>query len=186
MLGLIENQMSSLTALSMTDTLTGLANRRAFDARMALDLPREHRGNRPLTLLVLDVDYFKRYNDRYGHPQGDVALKLLGAVLRQACGRATDLVARIGGEEFAILLPETDAAAALDIAGRIQTLLRERNIAHESSDAAPWMTVSIGIAQAHDESATALLQRADAALYQAKAQGRNRACCSESSPSVDK
>jgi diguanylate cyclase (GGDEF)-like protein len=179
MLELIENQMSSLTALSMTDTLTGLANRRAFDARLAMELPRERRYHRSLALLVIDVDYFKRYNDRYGHPKGDAALQALGAVLRQACSRATDLPARIGGEEFAVLLPETDATEATTLAGLIQTLLTQCNIAHEDSEVAPWLSVSIGIAIACNESPASLMQRADAALYQAKGQGRNCAFCSD-------
>lgn len=177
MLGLIESQVADLTALSMTDTLTGLPNRRAFDARLALEHPREQRHDRALALLILDVDHFKPYNDRYGHPAGDAALKALAAVLRLACGRASDLAARTGGEEFAVLLPETDAKGALEIAGRIQQLLRERKIRHEASPVAPCVTVSIGIAVAGEETRDAFVQRADRALYMAKHGGRNRVHC---------
>ena len=179
MLELIESQIIRLTTLSMTDTLTGLPNRRAFNARLALEQARKRREPRALALLLLDVDYFKRYNDRYGHPAGDSALQAVAVLLRQACLRAADLPARIGGEEFAVLLPETDTKGAMEIAGRIEQLLRECHIVHEDSSAAPWVTVSIGIALARDESLEAFVARADQALYTAKHHGRNRACCAE-------
>ena len=179
MLCLIEEQMDNLTALSLSDPLTGLPNRRAFDARLTVELSRERRTPNGLALLILDVDFFKPYNDCYGHPAGDIALQAVADVMRQACLRASDLPARIGGEEFTVLLPETDEEGAIEIAERIRQLLRERNIAHKESAAASWVTVSIGIALAKDESPESLMARADEALYCAKEQGRNRAYCAE-------
>lgn len=178
-LAMVESQVEDLTAQSMTDTLTALPNRRAFDARLALEFGRSRRLGQSLALLVLDVDYFKRYNDRYGHPAGDVALQTLASVLRQSCARAVDLAARTGGEEFAVLLPATDVSGAVDMARRIQRMLQARNVAHEDSAAAPLLTVSIGIATMGmvDESPQSLVERADRALYTAKALGRNRYHC---------
>ena len=174
MLALIESQVDGLTALSMTDPLTGLPNRRAFDTRLALELARERREPRSLALLILDVDFFKRYNDHYGHPAGDLALQAFADVLRQSGQRASDLPARIGGEEFAVLLPETNSQGAMEIAERIRQLLNERNIPHKDSTVASWITVSIGIAVAKMETAEEFMKRADKALYCAKEQGRNR------------
>jgi diguanylate cyclase (GGDEF)-like protein len=176
MLEMMEAQVKDLTALSMTDTLTGLPNRRAFDMRLALEFGRARRQGQSLSLLVLDVDYFKRYNDRYGHPAGDAALRTVAEVLMAAGSRAVDLAARIGGEEFAVLLPTTPIEGAADIAQRVQRLLAQQAVPHAESDAAPFLTVSIGIAaiHGHDESSSALLERADRALYKAKAHGRNR------------
>lgn len=179
MMGLIETQMAGLTTLSMTDTLTGLPNRRAFDERLTMEFARQQRTVRPLALLVLDVDYFKGYNDRYGHPAGDAALQAVARVLRQACARASDLAARTGGEEFSILLPETDARGALDIARHIQLLLQAQALQHENSAVAEVLTLSIGIAVARQEPAQEFVQRADRALYQAKQQGRNRVCADD-------
>ncbi|MGQ0710986.1 MAG: diguanylate cyclase [Rhodoferax sp.] len=178
-LGVMESQVEDLTTQSMTDTLTALPNRRAFDARLALEFGRSRRQGHSLALLILDVDFFKRYNDRYGHPAGDVALQAMAGVLRQACARSVDLAARTGGEEFAVLLPSTDIAGAVDIARRIQRLLHARALEHEDSDISPWLTVSIGIATVNmvDESPHALVERADRALYTAKALGRDRYHC---------
>lgn len=180
LLSLIESQVDSLKALTLTDALTGLANRRNFDARLALEFSRQQRTERPLALLLLDVDHFKRYNDHYGHPAGDLALKELAQVLRVSVARASDLPARIGGEEFAILLPETDAVGANALAAQVRQNLQKRCIPHADSPVAPHMTVSIGIAitiaKVRSESMDAFVSRADNALYQAKHEGRDRAC----------
>lgn len=184
LLDLIASHFNSLTALSLTDTLTGLFNRRAYDERLAIEYARETRHDRPLALMLIDADHFKLYNDHYGHPAGDAALQSLAEVLRLAGGRGSDLVARIGGEEFALLLPETDAEGALGIAEHIQRMLRERHLAHAASPVAPYFTVSIGIAlaRAREETPRELASRADRALYQAKQSGRNRACCDAPNP----
>lgn len=176
LLSLIESQVDSLKALTLTDALTGLANRRNFDARLALEFSRRQRSERPLALLLLDVDHFKLYNDHYGHPAGDLVLKELAQILRLSVARASDLPARIGGEEFAVLLPETDAAGATALAALIRQNLQKRCIPHADSPLAPYMTVSIGIALAGAESVDAFVSRADNALYKAKHAGRDRAC----------
>lgn len=185
MLEMIEGQVNDLTAQSMTDALTALPNRRAFDMRLALEFGRAHRQSHALSLLVLDVDFFKRFNDRYGHPAGDAALRAVAEVLGAACTRAEDLAARMGGEEFAVLLPNTPMDGAVDIALRIERLLAAKAIAHADSDASAHLTISIGIASIHAKDATAhaLVRRADRALYAAKAQGRNRHACDRPRPS---
>lgn len=179
MLEMIEDQVKDLTAQSMTDTLTGLPNRRAFDMRLALEFGRARRQEHALSLLVVDVDFFKRFNDRYGHPAGDAALRTIAEVLGEACARAVDLAARMGGEEFSVLLPNTPMDGAVDIALRIQRLLAAQAVPHADSDVDAHLTASIGIAtiQLQDETAHALVARADRALYAAKAQGRNRHAC---------
>ena len=179
MLEMIEGQVNDLTAQSMTDTLTALPNRRAFDMRLALEFGRARRQTHTLSLLVLDVDFFKRFNDRYGHPAGDAALRAVAEVLGAACTRAEDMAARMGGEEFAVLLPNTPMDGAVDIALRIERLLAAKAIPHDDSDASVHLTISIGIASIHaqDASAHALVERADRALYAAKEQGRNRHAC---------
>lgn len=179
MLDMIEGQVNDLTAQSMTDTLTALPNRRAFDMRLALEFGRARRQAHALSLLVLDVDFFKRFNDRYGHPAGDVALHAVAEVLGSACTRAEDFAARMGGEEFAVLLPNTPMDGAVDIALRIERLLAAQAIPHADSAVSAHLTASIGIASIHaqDETAHALVERADRALYAAKEQGRNRHAC---------
>ncbi|MEO8170381.1 MAG: GGDEF domain-containing protein [Oxalobacteraceae bacterium] len=176
---MIESKIKRLNALTLTDTLTGLPNRRAFDARLALEFSREPRYGRPLAMLMLDVDYFKLYNDHYGHPAGDLALKEVGRVLELSRCRGADFVARIGGEEFAILLPETDVEGAQKIAAGIRMKLQESSIPHAESVVAAHLTVSVGIAIAADETPYDFVNRADLALYTAKHEGRDRAYCGE-------
>jgi diguanylate cyclase (GGDEF)-like protein len=183
LLALIESQVEGLNALSMTDALTGLSNRRAFDIRLAQEYSREQRNGKPLALLVLDVDHFKQYNDHYGHPAGDTVLQALADILRRSKGRISDLAVRLGGEEFGILLPESDIKGAKIVAEHIHRLLREANIEHTASLVEPRLTVSIGIAIAHEETIEEFVQRADQALYQAKREGRNRSCNAEESKS---
>ncbi len=179
LLALIESQVAGLNALSMTDALTGLANRRAFDIRLAQEYSREQRNGKPLALLVLDVDHFKQYNDHYGHPAGDAVLQALAEILRRSKGRISDLAVRLGGEEFGILLPESDINGAKIVADHIHQLLREANIAHIASPVENRLTVSIGFAIAHDEALEVFVRRADQALYRAKHQGRNCSCNAE-------
>ena len=178
LLNVIETQVKELTVQSMTDPLTGLPNRRAFDLRMALEFSRSQPEGKvqTLALLLIDVDFFKRYNDHYGHPQGDVALKALALVLGTVSTRAIDLAARIGGEEFVLMLTATSKEGAHKMAQSIQQLLAESALPHAASAVSPWLTVSMGIAlcDSNDDSPSALLSRADRALYEAKANGRNR------------
>jgi diguanylate cyclase (GGDEF)-like protein len=158
-----------------TDPLTGVANRRAFDRLLA----EAWAAGRPLALLLLDVDHFKRFNDRHGHPAGDAVLRRVAAVLVASLRLPGDTVARIGGEEFAILLQDTDTAAALTTAERSLALLADADIVHADSPIGSKVTASIGVAHRcalPDGAAPAsLIELADAGLYEAKAGGRNRA-----------
>ncbi|MES2354295.1 MAG: diguanylate cyclase [Pseudomonadota bacterium] len=176
LLGVINAQIQDLETLSMTDPLTGLANRRAFDMRLLAELQRVKRANTPLSLLLLDIDYFKQYNDHYGHPAGDRAIQALAQAMTSAARRDLDLYARIGGEEFAVLLSDTSLEGAQRVAESVQAEVARRFIPHAQSAIAEWVTVSIGIATAtsEDESPAQLLARADQALYAAKKNGRNR------------
>lgn len=162
---------SDLARLSLTDDLTGLANRRRYDEALKREWLRSGRTGRPLALLMLDVDEFKKFNDAYGHAQGDRVLVALGRVIREALSRPADLGARYGGEEFAIVLPDTDEQGALRVAERIRA-------ACEGLDAGlPPFTVSIGIKVAQPAaglSPAIFQEEADRALYRAKRLGRNR------------
>jgi len=156
---------------SLTDPLTGLANRRHFVQALATEVARSRRYGAPLTVLLIDIDYFKRVNDRFGHAAGDGALATVANGLRSSC-RQTDLPARYGGDEFALLLPETTAERGLLFAERLAAVLRT---APPNVEGAPALTLSIGVAEgARGENADQLLKRADEALYQAKDAGRNR------------
>jgi len=174
-----------LSVLSQTDPLTGLANRRAFDLRLAEEASRAARHGVPLALLLIDVDHFKRYNDRYGHPTGDACLRQVAAVLRECAGRPTDLAARLGGEEFALLLPHQTGPAALTLAERCVQAVDAVGIVHAASPVAAHLTVSVGVAELREvgpQGAAALLAAADAALYRAKHQGRHRAILATAAP----
>jgi diguanylate cyclase (GGDEF)-like protein len=163
-----------LEALSRQDGLTGIANRRAFDDRLRTLFPVAQRGERPLALVLCDVDHFKEYNDRHGHPTGDACLKRVAATLREVCRRESDLAARFGGEEFVVLLPETPADEALEMIERAREALAEPPLQQPGP---PPCTFSAGVAvldAAADAAPGDLLKRADEALYRAKALGRNR------------
>jgi diguanylate cyclase (GGDEF)-like protein len=166
-----------LAVLSVTDALTGVANRRLFDARLAEEVQRSQRHGTPLGLLLVDVDHFKAYNDCYGHPQGDRALQAIAAVLREQARRPGELVARYGGEEFALLLPHADAATAERVGQRCCESVAALELPHAASPTAAYLTLSVGCASLRavpQEGGAALLIRADAALYGATAAGRAR------------
>jgi diguanylate cyclase (GGDEF)-like protein len=166
-----------LEQLSATDALTGLANRRRFDERLADEVQRALRHAGALALLLIDIDHFKLYNDRFGHPQGDRALQAVAAVLQQQAHRPGEVVARIGGEEFALLLPHADIDSAARVAERCLRAIDTLALPHGASPTAAHLTLSIGVSAldaARRESGAALLQRTDAALYNAKAGGRAR------------
>lgn len=167
-----------LQAFSYQDGLTGVANRRMFDDRLQVEWANAQRQNQPLSLILLDIDYFKQYNDHYGHVQGDACLKSVGQALSQAAVRPRDLVARYGGEEFVLLLPETDADAAAQVAERCRQLIRAEQIQHAQSRVAPLLTVSLGVGTLIPDQQTspqAFIEAVDRLLYQAKHQGRDRA-----------
>ena len=160
-----------LESIANQDALTGTANRRALNAYLA----EIWQQNTPLSLMMIDVDYFKRYNDRYGHQAGDECLSSVAQVLKMAVRAEDDLVARYGGEEFVVALPRVTLVHATAIAERIQQKIHEAALPHEASEVASVVTVSIGIV---DSDGTVpmetLIARADSALYQAKNKGRNQ------------
>lgn len=172
---------ATLAMLALTDGLTGLANRRAFDDALDSEWQRTVRCGAMLSLLLLDVDCFKAFNDQYGHQTGDQCLRAVSSAIAQAIGRPTDLAARYGGEEFAVLLPDTDAAGAMSVAQKVLGAVGDLNIPHEGTMAnARYVTVSIGCATALSRTGVSaqmpagLLEAADRALYKAKDGGRNR------------
>lgn len=163
--------------LSLTDSLTGLANRRHFDAVIDNELRRLQRNQSTLSLLMLDVDFFKQYNDTYGHQKGDTCLQAISSVLAKCAQRPADLAARYGGEEFILLLPEADIDGAYAIAHMVMTHLAQLKIEHTDSSISPYVTLSIGIATVKSidvTSAEDILRIADEQLYKAKSSGRNK------------
>ncbi|MTZ13130.1 diguanylate cyclase [Pseudomonas sp. JL972] len=167
-----------LEELSYQDGLTGVANRRMFDNRFQMEWSNAQRTSQPLSLILLDIDYFKQYNDHYGHVRGDDCLKSVGRALSGAAVRPRDLLARYGGEEFVLLLPETDAQAAAQVAERCRQLIRGQNIQHAHSQVAPQLTISLGVGTLIPgpfDQPQAFLERVDRLLYKAKHQGRNQA-----------
>jgi diguanylate cyclase (GGDEF)-like protein len=167
----------ALEALSRHDALTGLANRRYFDELKEDEFRRAARHGTPLAVLMCDVDFFKIYNDTYGHMQGDQCLKQIAETLRSVFGRSGELTARVGGEEFVVVLPNINADQAYDAAQRLRASLAARELPHSGSQVSPFVTLSIGVAELDldvMDHFDQLLQRADQALYRAKHQGRNR------------
>lgn len=173
---LIEMQ-KQLEEFSYKDGLTGVANRRMFDSVMQEEWLHGYRNNRPLSLIMFDIDYFKQYNDFYGHLQGDETLKLVASILNNAGTRNRDFFARFGGEEFALILPETDKVAAVKMAERCRNLIFKAQIAHEKSEVSQLLTISIGvdsIIPSHDGELLEFVDAVDKLMYQAKLTGRNR------------
>jgi diguanylate cyclase (GGDEF)-like protein len=170
------------------DGLTRVNNRRHFDEHLASEWGRAMRQNTALSVVLLDVDHFKRYNDRYGHQAGDDCLRRVASTLEASLRRPADLVARYGGEEFVCLLPETPLAGALSVARELGQRVHDERIEHADSPVAPVVTVSLGVFCKPVNSVgtpEALLAGADAQLYAAKARGRHQTCGAEfeSSPS---
>ena len=162
--------------LASTDGLTQVYNHRTFQERLGQEIARANRYSRPLSLLMIDVDHFKLYNDTYGHPQGDIVLQDLARLL-QEMSRTSDTVARYGGEEFAIILPETDSVSAQKIGERLREQVERYAFPGKEHMPGGTLTVSIGVATyASIHSKDDLLQAADMALYTAKRAGRNRVC----------
>lgn len=164
---------------SAVDGLTGIANRRRFDDTLAREWRRCLRAGKSLTLMICDVDYFKQYNDSYGHQTGDECLKKVARQLSEQLRRPADLVARYGGEEFAAILPETDSKGSVLLAEDMRRAIELQAIPHAGSAVAPTVTVSIGIASDRPQRGgrpETLLEAADQALYAAKRLGRNRVC----------
>ncbi|MGI5308750.1 sensor domain-containing diguanylate cyclase [Rheinheimera sp. WS51] len=168
---------AELQQQAMQDGLTGIANRRQFDQCLQEELNRSARSQTPLSVVLLDIDRFKCYNDHYGHQAGDDVLKKVASCLSQVLKRQGDLAARYGGEEFVLILPDSNLTDALNVSKKIQQLLAELAIEHKHSDVSNYLTVSIGcsslIATKHSKPCQ-LIKAADTALYAAKSNGRNR------------
>ncbi len=165
-----------LKKYSMEDGLTGLANRRRFDEALENEWQRALREQQPLSLIMLDIDYFKEFNDIYGHQAGDDCLKKVAACLRKNVRRAGDLVARYGGEEFVVVLPNTDLEGAREVADAMNRTVRDMNLRHKGSHGRDHLTISAGVAcgipsRGHDS--VKVLEKADQALYRAKRAGRD-------------
>lgn len=178
---LLKFQSDLLRELVFFDSLTKVRNRRYFDQQLELEWARSVRYNTVLSLIILDVDHFKQYNDRYGHQAGDDCLHELAMLLRNSLKRTTDIVARYGGEEFVCLLPDTPHEQAMRIAIGIEAQVRHRALPHEASTIDRIVTVSLGVASGTgmQGDAEALLALADRELYRAKRQGRARVCGAE-------
>ncbi len=173
----LERANQELMQLSITDSLTQLANRRHFDAVLSQEWLSAIREKNSLAMILADVDFFKRYNDEYGHHAGDLCLQQVAQLIQQAVHRPRDLVARYGGEEFVVVLPSTDATGAALIAENIRQALYAAQIPHQASLIKPYLTLSFGIAAmlpVPQNSPLVLFNAADQALYQAKQQGRNQ------------
>lgn len=167
-----------LYELSMVDALTGVCNRRFFDEKIQYEWKRALRTERCLSLLLVDIDYFKKYNDMYGHEQGDICLSRVASTLVSAVHRSEDIVSRYGGEEFAIILPNVDKEGARKISKRLLEKIHDARIPHSGSDVFKYITISIGQASLQpsmSHSYNELFRAADHALYQSKESGRNRA-----------
>ena len=173
----VKRQSDALRALTLTDALTGVANRRAFDENLDAEWRRCARAQVPMSLIMVDIDHFKNFNDAYGHQAGDSCLQQAGAAMRRSAMRPEDMVARYGGEEFAILLPHLDISGAESVAKKVLDEIAQLKIAHELAGTV--ITVSMGVASVTPSErfeAGLLVKTADALLYEAKAGGRNRYC----------
>ncbi|MGF1715339.1 diguanylate cyclase [Photobacterium chitinilyticum] len=176
----LEETNEQLLMLSTTDGLTGLLNRRRFDEVFSEEWKRGIRSQSSLSLIILDIDDFKAYNDTYGHQVGDDCLREVTSTLSNIPLREMDKLARIGGEEFAIILPETDTEGAMQAAKRVRTSIDRLAIPHSSSSSHQHLTISVGVSTVipkADLSSRKLMEAADMALYEAKHSGRN-CCCS--------
>lgn len=173
---LLKAQSAALHAMARTDALTGIGNRRHFDEVMALEFRQGLRSPTSLSLILVDIDHFKLYNDSMGHIKGDEALSLVAGAVRSSCHRPRDVAARYGGEEMALILPDTDLDGAKMVARKLKRHINDLGIQHLHSPTSQKLTVSIGLAclslPGQDSPAT-LVEYADAALYKAKQAGRN-------------
>jgi diguanylate cyclase (GGDEF)-like protein len=177
----LKRQSDALREMSMTDTLTGVANRRSFNEAMDNEWRRCTRAGQPMALIMVDIDCFKLYNDYYGHQAGDVCLQQVAAAMSRCAGRPPDLLARYGGEEFIVLLPQETHQGAEVVAQRILEEVRALKLPHAGSAVGDFVTVSMGVASVQPgpgREPSALIRAADALLYRAKATGRDRYCLS--------
>jgi len=182
---MLKQANEQLERLSASDGLTGVANRRCFDQTLEREWNRTKRTGESLSLIMSDVDFFKLFNDTYGHQGGDDCLKAVAGVLSDQAKRGGDCVARYGGEEFAVILSATDGKGAESVAERIRAAVQELGLEHKKSGVAPCVTLSLGVATTipnDAETPEMLIKRADEALYRAKSSGRNRVVAWSASP----
>ncbi|MBB3957276.1 diguanylate cyclase [Novosphingobium sediminicola] len=173
----LKRMRDQLAELAVTDALTGLSNRRRLEQTLDVETSRLSRTDDWLSVIMLDIDFFKQFNDAYGHPEGDNCIVMIAAALQRAVRRASDLTARYGGEEFACVLPATDHEAAVIVANSIMEQVRSLGIPHRNSEVGPYVTVSVGIASARCRPGLARdlwVKVADNQLYLAKVAGRNK------------
>ena len=185
---LLRDQALELRSQTFSDGLTGIANRRHFDVAIEKEIRRAKRAGTPLSLLMLDIDAFKAYNDHYGHQQGDECLIRVASSLAAMLKRPLDMIARYGGEEFAAILPELDAPQSLAMAEAMRSQIVSLGIAHEKAEHADHVTISIGVATHLPGDAgdiPLLLGAADRALYAAKRGGRNRVVLHQEEAAAD-
>lgn len=176
----IVKQMRTIERFGLTDALTELPNRRSFDNQLNIEWGRAARENKPISLLMMDLDNFKIYNDTYGHPQGDVLLRTVAKIFVSTLKRTTDLVFRWGGEEFTVLLPDTDLRGAMTVAEKIRANVEAAIIMRLDNGEPTRVTISIGVESADkfsDISTEDFLLASDKALYTAKESGRNQVAC---------
>ena len=177
----LQQSNERLLRMANVDGLTGLANRRYFDEFLAKEWRRALRLSHPISLIMIDIDYFKAYNDTYGHLEGDETLKKVAHTLQLPLKRPLDLAARYGGEEFVVLLPDTDMDGAVNVATLLHAQIHNLRIPHASSQAKDFVTISLGIAScqpAQSSPPETLVDFADKALYDAKMKGRDMLACS--------
>jgi diguanylate cyclase (GGDEF)-like protein len=168
--------------LGLIDPLTNIPNRRCFDDRLDIEWRRAIREKKPISFLMMDVDKFKNYNDTYGHPQGDTLLRTIAKIFTSATRRPMDLAARIGGEEFGVLLPDTILEGALEVAEEIRSHVEATRIPTANGSTITTVTISIGVAThipGEESTIEAFIAQADTNLYTAKETGRNRVCSGE-------
>ena len=179
-------KLEHLLTISNTDSLTGIPNRYCWEKVLERDWKKSIRESQPISLIMIDIDFFKLFNDTYGHPEGDICLKKVAQVIQKTLKRPTDLVARYGGEEFVVVLPNTDKSGAMFVAESIRTEVNGLKIIHEASKVDKYITISLGLAttipsiNSHPDE---LITQADKALYLAKEEGRN--CVRYFTPDLD-
>lgn len=173
----LEKTNRMLEQLATIDGLTQIANRRYFDEYLRLEWARAYREKSPISLIMVDIDCFKGFNDTYGHQAGDDCLKTVARIISEIVTRPNDLVVRYGGEEFSVILPNTKAGGAIQVAEKIRAAVLGKKIPHGASTAGPYLTLSLGVfclVPAEDKKPAVIISQADRALYEAKKKGRNR------------
>jgi diguanylate cyclase (GGDEF)-like protein len=181
----ILHQIRMIERLGLVDPLTDIPNRRCFDERIAVEWRRAQREKTPIAFMMMDVDRFKAYNDTYGHPQGDVLLKSLARIIAAAARRPGDLAVRLGGEEFGVLMPDTDLKGALEVAEEIRANVEAARVPTVDRQTLSSVTISIGVTALVPDDHTVManfIARADELLYAAKEGGRNRVCSDPAEP----